>query len=292
MPAQHMDESDYYAKRNVPDTRGVSLEEEKIGYASDSAGESASSDETNLQGRTNTSRAPDICTDNPSRREGLAATTDEPTTPWKRAGIGDASISAPRNMPDEVPSFENQDITFGRLVSPNEGHVASGVEGDTTGGSSGPREGKDNTTSSGNIDSERAEAALLAGDSQGVYRDQNMRGDLPMSSWPPVTTLKRRYETARLRRRRGRIKFEARKVSRKRKGKQAYQGHGNAILHARKGIGTPKNLTIGSGTLQEGPEGAKKWRNVNTKRQVELEGQRTKARSTRCLESLRAYGNP
>lgn len=65
-----------------------------------------------------------------------------------------------------------------------------------------------------------------------------------MSSRQLTTTRKRLYETVRPRHRRGRIKLEARKVSRKRKGKNVYRGRGNMTSHAREGIGTSHSLTI------------------------------------------------
>ncbi|KAI6158867.1 hypothetical protein EDD17DRAFT_1511804 [Pisolithus thermaeus] len=48
--------------------------------------------------------------------------------------------------------------------------------------------GKDDTMSSGNIDSEQVEAALLAKESQDVYQGQNEQGDLTVSSWHLTTT--------------------------------------------------------------------------------------------------------
>ncbi|KAI5987822.1 hypothetical protein EDD15DRAFT_2199268 [Pisolithus albus] len=253
MPVGHADDSNGYVKRDVPDTRGVLLEGEQARYAS--------SNKENLRGCSNTSRALGMHADDPSGREepittsiestsvngslkmasdtsknirmarAKSATRNSPeqlqkepsesTMPWRRVGIGDIDAPTPQNVPIKAPSFKNQDITLGRLASPNEGHVASGVEGKKAGGIGEPTHGKDDTKNSGNIGSERIEAGLLAGDSQDAYRGQNE-----------------------LRRRRGRIKFEAGNVSRKRKCKNVYRGRGNTTSHAREGIGTSHSLTI------------------------------------------------
>ncbi|KAI6108862.1 hypothetical protein EV401DRAFT_1891732 [Pisolithus croceorrhizus] len=102
---------------------------------------------------------------------------------------------------------------------------------------------------------------------QGMHAD-GLRGqeepiDLPVKS-PPTRLRKRSYEAVRPRRQRGRIKFEARNVSRKRKGENTYQGRGSTISHAPEGTGMPRNLTVEPTTLQEGPEGVRKWRGVDT----------------------------
>ncbi|KAI6010372.1 hypothetical protein BKA83DRAFT_4631593 [Pisolithus microcarpus] len=211
----HADRSNGYAKRDVPDARGVLLKGEQARYAS--------SNKANLRGRTNTSRALGIHADDPSGQEEPTTTSiestsvngslkmasdtsknirtaraksatrnspeqlqkepSESTMPWRRVGIGDIDAPTPQNVPIEGPSFKNQDITLGRLASPDEGHVASGVEGKKAGG-----DGEDDTTNSGNVDSKRVEAALLARESQDAYRGQNKRGNLPMSSRQLTTT--------------------------------------------------------------------------------------------------------
>ncbi|KAI6027886.1 hypothetical protein BKA83DRAFT_18592 [Pisolithus microcarpus] len=272
----HADRLNGYVKRDVPDTQGVLLEGEQARIVS--------CDKANLRGCTSTSRVLGMHADDPSRQEepittsiestsvngslkmasdtsknirtarAKSATQNSPeqlqkepfesTMPWRRVGIGDIDAPTPQNVPIEALSFKNQDITLGRLASPNEGHVASGVEGKKAGGIGEPTHGKDDTKNSGNVGSERIEAALLAGDSQDAYRGQNERGDSPMSSWPPTRLRKHPYEAIRPRRRRGRIKFEAGNVRRKRKCKNVYQGRGNMTSHAREGIGTSHSLTI------------------------------------------------
>ncbi|KAI6118563.1 hypothetical protein EDD16DRAFT_1516364 [Pisolithus croceorrhizus] len=82
------------------------------------------------------------------------------------------------SMPIKAPSSTNQHFTFGRPASPNEGHVARGVKGEITGGDGEPRDGKGKTTSSGNVDLEQVEAALLAGESQDAYRGQNKESQI------------------------------------------------------------------------------------------------------------------
>ncbi|KAI5986611.1 hypothetical protein EDD15DRAFT_2471328 [Pisolithus albus] len=190
-------------------------------------------------------RNPNSIEDEQPRLVDLQKEPSESTMPWRQVGIGDIDAPTPQNVPIEAPSFKNQDITLGRLASPNdEGHVASGVEGKKAGGIGEPTHGKDDTKNSGNVGSERIEAGLLAGDSQDAYRGQNERGDSPMSSRPPTRLRKHPYEAIRPRRRRGRIKFEAGNVSRKRKCKNVYRGRGNTTSHAREGIGTSHSLTI------------------------------------------------
>ncbi|KAI6097145.1 hypothetical protein EV401DRAFT_1895572 [Pisolithus croceorrhizus] len=145
----------------------VLLKGELAGCASDSAGESAnnmqgallegeqaryvSSTKTNLQGHTNTSRAP---------------------------SIGDVNVPTSQNVPVEAPSTMNLETTFGQPTSPDEGCVARGVKGKTAGGNGEPTDGKDNMTNGGKVDSEPVEAALLAGDSQDV-QSQNPK-NVPM----------------------------------------------------------------------------------------------------------------
>ncbi|KAI6117130.1 hypothetical protein EDD16DRAFT_1796190 [Pisolithus croceorrhizus] len=234
---------------------GGSLEGEKIDCASDSAGRSASSDQTNLRGR-----------------EGLAATTVESTMPWRRVGIGNINKPSTRNMAIEAPSSTDPETTFGRPASPNEGRVLSRADGNKAEGNREPRDEKSNTTSSCDVDSKQIEAALLARECQGAYRSQDKQGNSPVSSRQLTTTRERSYEAIKPRRRRGRIKFEAGNISRVRKGENTFQGHGNTILHAREGIGMSRNLSTKNTTLEEWPEGVKKWRSVNTNASGRIRG--------------------
>ncbi|KAI6102801.1 hypothetical protein F5141DRAFT_1065429 [Pisolithus sp. B1] len=52
-------------------------------------------------------------------------------------------------------------------------------------------------------------------------------------------------------------------ISRRQEDEEAYQSCNNAIPHPRKGIGTPKNLTVEYRTLKECPEGIRSWHSVN-----------------------------
>ncbi|KAI6096948.1 hypothetical protein EDD16DRAFT_1782316 [Pisolithus croceorrhizus] len=160
--------------------------------------------------------------------------------PWKWTGVGDINLSTLKNMPTEAPSFKNQDITFRRLVSPNKGHVASGVKWKITGGDSEPRDDKGDMMCRGNVNSD-----------QDVYRGKNEQGNLPMSSRPPETTQKHSYEAVRPSHRCGRIKFKAGKVSRKQKGENTYQGRGSVIACAQERIGTSHSLAVKPRMWQE-----------------------------------------
>ncbi|KAI6100979.1 hypothetical protein EDD16DRAFT_1526102 [Pisolithus croceorrhizus] len=126
-PARHEDEASSCTKQHVPNACRVLLEGENT--------RCMSSNKRNLQEHVNTSRVLGMCTHSPSRMSAQdRQTLSESTISWRRVSIGDVNVPTPRNMPIDVPSFKNQDITFGRLASPNEGHMASGVKGDITGG--------------------------------------------------------------------------------------------------------------------------------------------------------------
>ncbi|KAI6101782.1 hypothetical protein F5141DRAFT_1065756 [Pisolithus sp. B1] len=161
LPARHEDEASSCTKQHVPNAHRVLLEGENT--------RCTSSNKRNLQEHMNTSRVLGMCTHSPSRREeptagstesaGLDNNTEMPRNAWHNVStgqmnIGDVNVPTLRNMPIEEPSFKNQDITFGRLVSPNKGHMASGVEGDITGGDGKPRDSEDSMTGSGDINSE------------------------------------------------------------------------------------------------------------------------------------------
>ncbi|KAI6028180.1 hypothetical protein EDC04DRAFT_2927106 [Pisolithus marmoratus] len=167
----------------------------------------------------------------------------DPTTLWKRVGIGDANISLPRSTPFEMPSTPSQDATYGQPQKTDGEFPTKDVEGETAGGDGKRSSGDavDGTTSSGDIDPMRVEVAMLAGDSQIACCDQNSCSDLPESPGPSMNSRKHSRALIRLKRRRGRIKSEARNVSTTRKVKNACQEHGNAMrstLRNREGIGT------------------------------------------------------
>ncbi|KAI6123705.1 hypothetical protein EV401DRAFT_1886663 [Pisolithus croceorrhizus] len=72
--------------------------------------------------------------------------------PSRPVSIGDNNIPTPQSMPIAALSSTNQDFTFGRPVSPNEGHVARCVKGEISAGDGKPTDGKDDMTSSGDVD--------------------------------------------------------------------------------------------------------------------------------------------
>ncbi|KAI6011808.1 hypothetical protein PISMIDRAFT_12202 [Pisolithus microcarpus 441] len=216
---------------------------------------STSSNETNPRGYADTSSPLSICTDRLS----------EPTTTWRQVGMGDINVTTPRNAPVEAPITPHQEITFAQPASPDEGPTARDVKSEIVTGSHGKlREGKVDTTTSDGVNLERDEGAMLAGECQDACQDKNLRGDLPTSSQTSTTCRKCSYEVHRPKCRRGRSKFKARNVSRRREDKEAYRSCDNATSHAREGIGTPQNLTIEAWTLQECPDGVRNWNNVNT----------------------------
>ncbi|KAI6009991.1 hypothetical protein BKA83DRAFT_3209226 [Pisolithus microcarpus] len=291
----HADRLNGYVKRDVPDTRGVLLEGEQARIVS--------CNKANLRGRTSTSRVLGMHADDPSRQEepittsiestsvngslkmasdasknirtarAKSATRNSPeqlqkepsesTMPWRRVGIGDIDAPTPQNVPIEAPSFKNQDITLGRLASPNEGHVASGVKGKKAGGIGEPTHGKDDTKNSGNVGSERIEAALLAGDSQDAYRGQNERGDSPMSSRPPMRLQKHPYEAIRPRCQQH-IRHDARSVEALQSTKSAHSEL--KVLHGE--TAAPDDLQ----GPKECPEDTRNQRSVNTNPSSQIEG--------------------
>ncbi|KAI6003343.1 hypothetical protein EDC04DRAFT_2972201 [Pisolithus marmoratus] len=167
----------------------------------------------------------------------------DPTTLWKRVGIGDANISLPRSTPFEMPSTPSQDATYGQPQKTDGEFPTKDVEGETAGGDGKRSSGDavDGTTSSGDIDPMQVEVAMLAGDSQIACCEQNMGNDLPELPDPSMNCQKHSCALIRPKRQRGRIKPEARNVSTARKVENACQGHGNATrstLRNREGIGT------------------------------------------------------
>ena len=108
-------------------------------------------------------------------------------------------------------------IAFGQVESGDEAIVPS-VEGEGAVNGDGDRDGDgggmDGTTSGGGVHSTRVNAALLAAESQHMHqsRRKQIKG-LPMSSKPPIRSAEHPNGTVGCRRRRGRIKLEARKVN-------------------------------------------------------------------------------
>ena len=101
----------------------------------------------------------------------------------------------------------------GEAIAPNVGKRAGDGDGDV-----------DGTTSGGGIHSMRVKAALLAIGSQHLCQTRRSRNNLPMSSRSPICYAERPFGTVRHRRRRGRLKVEAIKVSQTAKVEMTYLG--------------------------------------------------------------------
>jgi len=122
---------------------------------------------------------------------------------WKRVSTAEGDVYVPRNAPVAAIETANRNIVFGRPDSGDEA-IAPSVESERAGDGD-----VDDTTSGGDSDSIRVEAALLAGESQRVRYSRTTRtGNLPVSSWPPIRSAERPYGLVRRRRRRGRLKIE------------------------------------------------------------------------------------
>ena len=104
---------------------------------------------------------------------------------WRKVSTGNIDVYTPWNVPIEVLG---RTFAFGQPEGREEAIAPRDVEGN------GNRDGNDRgvgnldgTTSSGDVDSRRVEAALLAGDSQHMCQNRRMwNSDLPMSSVPPI----------------------------------------------------------------------------------------------------------
>jgi len=127
---------------------------------------------------------------------------------WKMVSVEEVHVYVPWNASIETAS---RNFVFGRVESGDEG-IAPNVEGERAGdgdGDNGDVGDVDGTTSGGDSDSIRVEAALLAAESQYTrYSSRSQRNDLPMSYWPPIQPARRPSELVRRRRRRGRLKIE------------------------------------------------------------------------------------
>jgi len=97
--------------------------------------------------------------------------TPEPTKRWRKVSAGGIHVYIPWNAPVAAIETANRNIVFGRPDSGDEA-IAPSVEGERAGEGDGGGYGGDgdvgDTTSGGNSDSIRVEAALLAGESQRV----------------------------------------------------------------------------------------------------------------------------
>jgi len=121
---------------------------------------------------------------------GIKIATPKPTIRWKKVSAGGIDIYVPQNAPIKAPSRK---IVFGRPESGDEAIVpiveserAGDGDGDGYGG--GGDDGNVNgTTSGGDADSLRVEAALLAAEGQHTHYIRRLRrNNLPVSSWPPI----------------------------------------------------------------------------------------------------------
>jgi len=131
---------------------------------------------------------------------------------WRKVSIGGGDVYVPFNAPIAIPMRR---IVFGRPESGDEA-IAPSLEGERAGDGDGDGnrgDGDDGdangTTSGGDADSMRVEAALLAAKSQYMcYRPRSRRNDLPTSSGPPIQPERCPYRLARCRPRRRRLKIE------------------------------------------------------------------------------------
>jgi len=151
---------------------------------------------------------------------GREIATPEVARRWRKVSIGGGDVYVPCNAPVEALGTANRRIVFGRVESGVEA-IAPSLEGERAGHGDGDGYGDDggdgdvgDTTSGGNSDSIRVEAALLAGDSQLKRQSRRIQtGNLPVSSVPPIQSERRPHGLIRHRRRRGRLKIERINVS-------------------------------------------------------------------------------
>ena len=110
---------------------------------------------------------------------------------WRKVSVDGGNVYLPWNVPIEVLG---RTFAFGEVESRGEA-IAPGSEGETAqraGDGDGDRDskddGKEGTTSGGDVDSTRVEAALLAGRSQHVQQSQRMQnGDSPVLPRPSTS---------------------------------------------------------------------------------------------------------
>ena len=165
--------------------------------------------------------------------------TPKPICQWRKVSIEDTDVYLPWDVPVEVLSqtfafgqAEDADQAIapnlkraGEAIAPNVGEMARDGNGDDDGDDG----DVDGATSSGNVDLNRVEEALLAVESQYMHQGRRTRnGDLPMPSEPPIQPTERPYRLIRCHHRRGRIKPEPVNVSQMPKVEKTYHGHANA----------------------------------------------------------------
>ena len=156
---------------------------------------------------------------------------------------------APQNAPIESLDTRNGKIVFGRSLEMlgSLEDVEASVEGEKDGGRDDKCDGDvDGTVSGGDIDPNRVEATRLAAESQQTRnKTRTQRNDLPVSPGRPAHPRIPFHGLPRTSRRRRRITFEPRNISRTRKVKITYLGRANAMRSMwRPGnqIGWPRNL--------------------------------------------------
>jgi len=136
---------------------------------------------------------------------GRGIATPKCTYQWKRVSVGDRDVYLPQNT---LIDRTGQIFVFGQAESAGEAVVARVVD-ETDGRWNGGDGSVDGTTSGNSIDSTRANAALLAMESQRVHYSQRTRqGNLPVSSKPPIQSERRPYGPARRQGRHGKLKIE------------------------------------------------------------------------------------
>ena len=154
---------------------------------------------------------------------------------WKRVSDGDGDVYAPWHAPVKTLG---RTLAFGEVESAEKA-IAPSVEGERAGDGDGGRNGDDRdggqdgdvdgATSGSSIDSNRVNAALLAGDSQHMHYSRRKRdGNSPVSSWPPTNPTDHPYRGIRCRWRCRRIKSIPAKVSQTLKVEKTYLQRANA----------------------------------------------------------------
>jgi len=123
--------------------------------------------------------------------------TPKPTSRWKQVSAGDGDVYILWSTPVEALGTASRRITFGQAESRDKPIVAS-VEGERAGDGNGGRNRDvgdlDGTTSSGDADSMRVKAVLLAAESQYThYSSRSHQNNLPMSSRPPILSTRHLY---------------------------------------------------------------------------------------------------
>jgi len=171
--------------------------------------------------------------------------TPRPTSHWRKVSVDDGDVYVPFNAPIAIPTRR---IVFGRPESGDEA-IAPSVEGERAGDGDGDGDGDDGdvgdvdgTTSGGDADSMRVEAALLAAKSQYTRYSRRIRtGNPPVSSSPPVQFANRPYGLVRRRWRRGRLKIERINISQMKEVETTHLG----CAHATQPPGNSSNNAYG-----------------------------------------------